>query len=87
MVHLVLSDIGIDLPMVGVYQDTERLLAIEPLPGLPVRVQVQPSACERCLQVEPGDLAARGTGLFVLHHQALLGGGVLSQPSRVGEQA
>ncbi|MNP01536.1 hypothetical protein D3C76_933560 [compost metagenome] len=41
-VHLVLVDIGVDLPAARVDQHPEGFLAAHPLAGFPVRIDIQP---------------------------------------------
>ncbi|MNP86155.1 hypothetical protein D3C76_1862220 [compost metagenome] len=53
--HLVLGDVGVHLPTARIDQDAQGVLAADPLAGFPVRIDVQPQAGERGLQVEPGD--------------------------------
>ena len=86
-VHLVLGDVGVDLPVPRVDEDAQWLLAVDPLAGLPVGIEVEPGAGERRLQVQPGDFRAGGAGLFELHIEALAGGGLFGQPRRIGQQS
>ncbi|MNZ83100.1 hypothetical protein D3C78_1018200 [compost metagenome] len=91
VLHLILVDIGIHLPTAGVDEDANGLAAVDPLAGLPARVQVQPLAAERCLQGQTGDFRACGTCFFELHVEALTGSnglvsacGVSDQPAEPG---
>lgn len=87
MVNLALGHIGIDLPTPGIDKNAQRLLAADPLSGLPVRIEVQPAASKRGLQVQAGDLIARGSRFLQLHIEPLARRGIFGQSRRVGQKA